>query len=164
MNPLSLDSEFFVCLEEFFLFFWRFFVISILQQRQPGDKWRTQPTIEWKWPKALRDYPVLLPDLGPGMTAAVPWISWNTFFTFTTWCCLYVSSIYSGTRARKKGIFYFGDTSTQERVSLTQNERRGPWNPLSRFTRESLLSLLSDGSLCTVRRSYFNPSLVFPIV
>lgn len=34
-------------------------------------------------------------------------------------------SIYSGTRARKKGIFYFGDTSYAGGARVNTNERRG---------------------------------------
>lgn len=100
-----------------------YFYFTATATRWQRGPWRTQPTIDWKWPKALRDYPVLLPDLGPGTTAAVPWISWNTFFTFTTWCCLYVPSIYPGARARKKGIFYFGDIYAGVRVNTNESPR-----------------------------------------
>lgn len=137
-----------------------YFYFTATATRWQRGPWRTQPTIDWKWPKALRDYPVLLPDLGPGTTAAVPWISWNTFFTFTTWCCLYVPSIYPGARARKKGIFYFGDIYAGARA-LTQMKARGPWNLLSRFTRESLshptvLFALSD-EVTLIQVSFFHP-------
>lgn len=148
----SQGEFFFLSLTSFCYFY--FTATATRWQREP---WRTQPTIDWKWPKALRDYPVLLPDLGPGTMAAVPWIFWNTFFTFTTWCCLYVSSLSRHPRAKRREYF-ISETSTQE-CALIQMKDRGPWNLLSRFTRESLPP---DGPLCTLRRSYFNSSLVFP--
>lgn len=97
-----------------------YFCFTATASRWQRGPWRTQPAIDWKWPKALRDYPARLPDLGPGTTAAVPWISWNTFFTFTTWCCLYVPSLFIPVPVRERKEYFISETHPMQERALTQ--------------------------------------------
>lgn len=70
---------------------------------------------------------------------------------------LFVRTVYLS-RARKKGIFYFGDTAVQERA-LTQMKDCEIRRP--RFTREALLVLFALSEVTLIQVSFFQPFIVY---